>query len=92
MKFVCCKLNIIGCRTLYLRSFYRPPNQNEEEYLEAFNKSLARILLNKSAHVLVEGDFNCGNIEWSKYTRGYRTGVHRYNFWKLLYKSIVCPK
>ena len=63
VKFVCCKLNIIGCRTFYFRSFYRSPNQNEEEYLEAFNKFLARILLNKSAHVLVEGDFNCGNIE-----------------------------
>ena len=50
---------------MYLGSFYRRPNRNEEEYLEAFNKSLTRILLNKSAHVLVGGDFSCGNIEWS---------------------------
>ena len=63
-----CKLNIIGCRTLYLGSFYRPPNRKPEidkEYLEAFNQSLTRIMSNKNAHVLVGGDFNCGNIEWS---------------------------
>ena len=51
-----CKLNIIGCRTLYLGSFYRPPNRKpeiEKEYLEAFNQSLTRIMSNKNAHVLV---------------------------------------
>ena len=55
-------------RTLYLGSFYRPPNRKpeiEKEYLEAFNQSLTRIMANKNARVLVGGDFNCGNIEWS---------------------------
>ena len=64
-EVIWCKLNIIGCRTLYLGSFYRPPNLTEKEYLEAFNISLTRIMSNKNAHVLVGGDFNCGNIEWS---------------------------
>ena len=67
-EIVWCKLNIIGCRTLLLGSFYRPPNRKpeiEKEHLEPFNQSLTRILSNKNAHVLVEGDFNCGNIEWS---------------------------
>ena len=67
-EIIWCKLNIIGCRTLYLGSFYRPPNQKpeiEQKYLEAFNSSLTRIMSNKNAHVLVGGDFNCGNIEWS---------------------------
>ena len=64
-EVIWCKLNIIGCRTLYLGSFYRPPNRTEKEYLEAFNISLTRIMSNKNAHVLVGGDFNCGNIEWS---------------------------
>ena len=53
---------------MYLGSFYRPPNRKpeiEKEYLEAFNQSLTRIMSNKNAHVLVGGDFNCGNIEWS---------------------------
>ena len=67
-EIIWCKLNIIVCRTLYLGSFYRPPNQKpeiEQKYLEAFNSSLTRIMSNKNAHVLVGGDFNCGNIEWS---------------------------
>ena len=64
-EVIWCKLNIIGCRTLYLGSFYRPPNRTEKEYLEAFNISLTRIMSNKNVHVLVRGDFNCGNIEWS---------------------------
>ena len=67
-EIIWCKLNIIGCRTLYLGSFYRPPNRKpeiEQKYLEAFNSSLTRIMSNKNAHVLVGGDFNCGNIEWS---------------------------
>ena len=53
---------------MHLGSFYCPPNRKpeiEQEYLEAFNQSLTRIMANKNAHVLVGGDFNCGNIEWS---------------------------
>ena len=53
---------------MYLGSFYRPPNRKpeiEKEYLEAFNHSLTMIMSNKNAHVLVGGDFNCWNIEWS---------------------------
>ena len=64
-EVIWCKLNIIGCRTLYLGSFYRPPKRIEEEYLMEFNKSLTRIMSNKNAHVLVGDDFNCGDIEWS---------------------------
>ena len=41
------------------------PKRTEKEYLEAFNRSLTRIMSNKKAHVLVGGDFNCGNIVWS---------------------------
>ena len=64
-EVVWCKWNIIGCRTLYLGSFYRPPKRIEAEYLMEFNESLTRIMSNKNAHVLVGGDFNCGDIEWS---------------------------
>ena len=38
--------------SLYLGSFYRPPNRKpeiEKEYLEAFNQSLTRIMSNKNA-------------------------------------------
>ena len=64
-EIVWCKLNIIGCRTLYLGSFYRPPDKIDNEYLEEFNSSLSRIMSNRNAHVLVGGYFYCGDIEWS---------------------------
>ena len=64
-ELIWCKLNIIGCRTLYFGSFYRPPDQIDTEYLEAFNSSLLRIMSNANAHILVGGDFNSGDIEWS---------------------------
>ena len=58
-------MNIIGCRTLYLGSFYRPPDKIDNDYLEELNSSLSRIMSNRNAHVLIGGDFNCGDIEWS---------------------------
>ena len=64
-EIVWCKMNIIGCRTLYLGSFYRPPDKIDNDYLEEFNSSLSRIMSNGNAHVLIGGDFNCGDIEWS---------------------------
>ena len=64
-EIVWCKMNIIGCRTLYLGSFYRPPDKIDNDYLEEFNSSLSRIMSSKNAHVLIGGDFNCGDIEWS---------------------------
>ena len=42
-----------------------PPDKIDNEYLEEFNSSLSRIMSNRNAHVLVGGDFNCGDIEWS---------------------------
>ena len=34
-------------------------------FLTELNKSLTRIMANKNAHVLLGGDFNCGDVEWS---------------------------
>ena len=42
-----------------------PPDKIDNEYLEEFNSSLSRILSNRNAHVLVGGDFNGGDIEWT---------------------------
>ena len=64
-EIVWCKLNIISSRTLYLGSFYRPPDKIDNDYLEEFNISLGRIMSNRNAHVLIGGDLNCGDIEWS---------------------------
>ena len=42
-----------------------PPDKIDNDYLEEFNISLGRIMSNRNAHVLIGGDFNCGDIEWS---------------------------
>ena len=39
------------------------PDKIDNEYLEEFNSSLSRIMLNQNAHVLVGADFNCGDIQ-----------------------------
>ena len=72
-EIVWCKFNIIGCRTLYLGSFYRPPppDKIDNDYLEKFNSSLSRIMLNRNAYVLVGGDFHCGDIEWSNMQKAH---------------------
>ena len=59
-----CKLQVIGTKTLYLSSFYRPPNKTQPDYLHQFNESLRRIMTNKSAQIVVGGDFNCWDIDW----------------------------
>ena len=38
---------------------------NRKQRYKAFNSSLTRIMSNNNANVLVRGDFNCGNIDWS---------------------------
>lgn len=59
------KLEVVGCKTLHLCSFYRPPDKVDPQYLENLNESLKRIMKNKNAQVLVGGDFNCGDIDWA---------------------------
>ena len=82
---VWCKMYIIGCRTLYLGSFYQSPDKNDNDYLEEFNSSLSQIMSNRNSHVLVGGDFNCGDIEWShmQVPQGYKKGSLSNNFWIL---------
>ena len=82
-EIVWCKLNIIGSRKLYLGSFYRPPDKIDNDYLEEFNISLGRIMSNRNAHVLIGGDFNCGDIEWSTMQVPHRVqnGRLNNNFW-----------
>ena len=45
--------------------FLSPPDKIDNDYLAEFNSSLPRIMSNRNAHVLVGGDFNCGDIEWN---------------------------
>ena len=62
-KIVLCKLNIIGCRTLYIGSFHTPHHDKiDNDYLEKTNPSLSRIKFNRNDHALVGGGFNCDYI------------------------------
>ena len=56
----------------------------EKEYLEAFNRSLTRIMSSKNAHVLVGVTSIVGILSGAlcRYPRGFRTGEFRVNFWK----------
>ena len=65
-ELVWVKLQITGCKTLYLGSFYRPPDISDPDNLDQFNSSLKQIMSCKNSHVLLGGDFNCGDIDWNK--------------------------
>ncbi len=55
-------LQITGCRSLYIGSFYRPPNSNVE-YLQSLDESLSRI--DPSKNIWLAGDFNLPDIDWT---------------------------
>ena len=65
-ELVWVKLQIIGCKTLYLGSFYRPPDISDPDNLDQLNSSLKRIMSCKNSHVFLGGDFSCGDIDWNK--------------------------
>ena len=84
-EIVRCKMSIIGCRILYLGSFYWPPDKIDNDYLEEFNSFLSRIMYNRNAQVLVGRDLNCGDIEWShmQVPQRVQKGSLSNNFWIL---------
>ena len=67
---------------MYLVSIYRPADKINNDYLEEFNSSLSRIMSNGNIHVLVGGDFDCGDIEWShmKVPQGVQKAVSATTF------------
>ena len=56
------KLQIQGCRSLFVGSFYRPPNSNVE-YLQTLDESLSKI--DPSKNIWLAGDFNLPDINWT---------------------------
>ena len=56
------KAQIQGCRTLYIGSFYRPPNSNID-YLQSLDESLSKI--DPSKNIWLAGDFNLPDIDWT---------------------------
>ncbi len=56
------QLKIVGSKTIYIGSFYRPPNASTET-MEELGKALSRIP--QGAHVILGGDFNLPHINWT---------------------------
>ncbi|KAK3870887.1 hypothetical protein Pcinc_023913 [Petrolisthes cinctipes] len=56
------KIQIQGCRTLIIGSFYRPPNSNLE-YLQTLDDCLSKI--DPSKNIWLAGDFNLPDINWT---------------------------
>ncbi len=57
------QVQVVGSKILNICSFYRPPNSNDNSYLEALNTSLSQIPENHQ--IWVAGDFNLGDIDWT---------------------------
>jgi hypothetical protein len=57
------QVQVVGSKILKICSFYRPPNSNDNSYLEALNTSLSQIPENHQ--IWVAGDFNLGDIDWT---------------------------
>ena len=59
------KIHIKGAKDLYIGCFYMPHrNPNDLVQLEA---SLAQLNGTRQKHIIVCGDFNCPDIDWSKH-------------------------
>ena len=59
------QLQMKGSKSLFVGSFYRPPSDKDYS-MDQFNKSITKVVSkSKSANILVAGDFNLGDIDWT---------------------------
>jgi len=60
-------IKMVNCKTLYLLSFYRPPNSSTE-ILDHLGDSINQVFTKVSNHpnMVIGGDFNLGDIDWSR--------------------------
>ncbi|CAC5378759.1 unnamed protein product [Mytilus coruscus] len=63
-ELIWAKITPTGNKTTYLGAYYRPPSDKGES-LEHLSTSLNRICNISSANIMLSGDFNLGNIDWS---------------------------
>ena len=64
-ELVWAKLKVQGSKDLYIGSFYRPPDNNDPEYLDHLQKFISRIPTQNGAHLWISGDFNLADIDWN---------------------------
>ena len=63
-EIIWAKIEIKGCRSLYVCSYYRP-NVNDEESLTLLSKSISKLKLSNSNNMcIIGGDFNFPGWDW----------------------------
>ena len=62
VEMVWCQVQIVGSKHLSICAFYRPPNNNDNKYLETLHETLS--LIPNTNHLWVAGDFNLADIDW----------------------------
>ncbi len=62
-EIVWTKFDIVGSRSVYVASYYRP-KENDKNSLVELKKSLERICNRNNSHVWVGGDFNFPGYNW----------------------------
>ena len=56
-ELVWAKLKVQGSKDLYIGSFYRPPDNNDPEYLDQLQKFISRVSTQNGAHLWIGGGF-----------------------------------
>ncbi len=59
------KFDIIGSKSVYVGSFYRP-RENDKPSIDELEESLSRICNKTNSHVWIGGDFNFPGYDWDK--------------------------
>ena len=54
-ELVWAKLKVQGSKDLYIGSFYRPPDNNDPEYLDQLQKFISRVPTQNGAHLWIGG-------------------------------------
>ena len=70
-EIVWAKLHLKGCKELFISTFYMPHRNIQD--LTSLDLSLNAVNEKGNRHLIVCGDFNCPDIEWSSHSIG--TGV-----------------
>ena len=60
------RISILGTKSLFVGSFYKPPSTTDQEYFKPLEDSLA--LIPTDAYIYLGGDFNLADIDWSNQT------------------------
>ena len=64
-EIVWTKLEISGCRSVYIATFYRP-HESDKYSLEELQKSLEWVCNRTASHVWIGGDFNVPGYNWTQ--------------------------